>query len=101
MEQLRIGQLALPEPPPEPNEFIFGLSESIEGDDLLLVGEGQVVGDEIVEVQRDILLGRIIRSVHLLQLQEIIAELLNDDIAVGAAAGQSAVFLTEVGVDEL
>jgi hypothetical protein len=50
MEELRGCVLALPKPSPKFDELIFCLSERIERDDLLFVGERQVVGDEIVEV---------------------------------------------------
>lgn len=102
MQQLRLGELPLPQPPPKPDEFIFGLAQRIERDDLLLVCEREVVGDEIVEVKSDILrLQGTLASLYLLQLPEVIAQLLNDDVAVGATAGQPAILLTEVSLDQL
>jgi hypothetical protein len=52
------------------------LGEDVEGDDLLLMHEGQVESEEVVEVESDVLyFQRVFADFLLLQLPEVVDEL--------------------------
>jgi hypothetical protein len=99
VQQLQIGELLAPKPLPEAYEGGFGVGDELGRECAAHEGEGEIVGDELVEVEGEFLrVGELLlqQPLHLFQVQ---FELLNHGDLEGEGSLGVGTVLGEEGVD--
>lgn len=97
MQQLTARVIVLPEPSPKLDELCLRLPEFVERDDLLLMREGQIVGDEVVEEEGDLLnLRWDVIHVLLVQLLEVVRKLLYHRVPILSLPGPPSGVLCQI-----